>query len=97
PSRCSPSGDSFYQLSASVSAAERAVNGAEIDRAEQAPQPQHEAGLVVRLQCQYCCHYQMNDSGLQRSPKLRHFVLCQCNPIGGSLAGGEECSSMPIL
>src|SRR5262249_19026133 len=25
-SRCSPSGDSFYQLSASVSAAERAVN-----------------------------------------------------------------------
>src|SRR5262245_53088452 len=25
------------------------------------PQPHHEAGLVVHLQCQYCCHYQMND------------------------------------
>src|SRR5262249_57327579 len=23
-------------------------------------------------------------------PKLRHYVLCQCNPIGGSLVGGEE-------
>src|SRR5262245_30760446 len=62
PSRCSPSGYSFYQVSASVSVAERTVNGVEIDRAEQAPQPHHEAGLIVRLQCQYCCHYQMNDS-----------------------------------
>jgi hypothetical protein len=24
------------------------------------------------------------------TPKLRHYVLCQCNPIGGSLVGGEE-------
>src|SRR5215468_355909 len=23
-------------------------------------------------------------------PKLRHYVLCQYNPIGGSLVGGEE-------
>jgi hypothetical protein len=30
PSRCSPSSNSFYQLSASVSAAERAVNGVEM-------------------------------------------------------------------
>src|SRR5262249_44507856 len=40
PSRWSPSGDFFYQLSASVSAAERGVNGVEIDPAEQSPQPQ---------------------------------------------------------
>src|SRR5262249_43114757 len=26
----------------------------------------------------------------RRPPKLRHYVLCQCNPIGGSLVGGEE-------
>src|SRR5215470_19729966 len=44
PSRCSLSGYSFYQLSASVSAAERELSTVwRFDRAEQAPQPHHEA------------------------------------------------------
>lgn len=42
------------------------------------------------------CGYATLDECRARS-KLRHYVLCQCNPIGGSLVGGKECLSEPIL